>query len=96
MSADSMTRLGMVGWLVRDQTVSAVIDMPGVLAISLRGGACLLGEAASVLRALWEPEQSALHRRTPCADPQRQPHQRCALRSGLFEAPASGVERLLI
>ena len=50
MSVGSMTRFGMVAWLVRDQTVSAVTDMPGVLAISLKGGACLFGDAASVLQ----------------------------------------------
>src|SRR5215510_1787351 len=33
------------------------MDIPGVLAISLKGGACLLGEAASVLRTLWQAEQ---------------------------------------
>ena len=32
---------------MRDHTVSAVMDMPGVLAISLKGGACWFGEAAS-------------------------------------------------
>ena len=48
ISAGSITRLGMVGCVVRDQTVSAVTVIPGVLAIFLNGGACLLGEAASV------------------------------------------------
>src|SRR5262245_36537577 len=33
------------------------MDMPGELAIALKGGACLLGEAASVLRTLWQAEQ---------------------------------------
>jgi hypothetical protein len=44
----------MVECVVRDHTVSAVTDMPGVLAIFLNGGACLFGDAASVLRALWQ------------------------------------------
>ena len=47
----------MVGCVVRDQTVSAVTDMPGVLAIFLKGGACLFGEGASVLSTLWQVEQ---------------------------------------
>ena len=33
--------VGMVGCVVRDHTVSAVTDMPGVLAIFLKRGACL-------------------------------------------------------
>ena len=52
MSLGSMTRFGMVGCVVRDHTVSAVTDMPGVLAILLNVGARLLGEAASVRRTL--------------------------------------------
>jgi hypothetical protein len=47
----------MVGCVVRDHTVSAVTDIPGVLAIFLNGGACLFGEVASVLKTLWQIEQ---------------------------------------
>ena len=57
MSSEAITRLGMVGCVVRDHTVSAVTDMPGVLAIFLKGGACLFGEVASVLSTLWQVEQ---------------------------------------
>ena len=48
MSFGSMTRFGMVGCVERDHTVSAVMDMPGVSAISLNGGACRFGEGASL------------------------------------------------
>ena len=58
MSAGSITRLGMVGCDVLDQTVRAVIDIPGVLAIFLKAGACGFGEAASVLKTLWQSEQT--------------------------------------
>jgi hypothetical protein len=58
MSVGAITRFGMVGCVVRDHTVSAVTVMPGVLATFLKGGACLLGEAASVLRILWQLEQT--------------------------------------
>ena len=40
MSAGSITRLGMVGCDVRDQTVRAVMDIPGVSATFLKAGAC--------------------------------------------------------
>ena len=49
MSSGAITKLGIVGCDVRDHTVSAVTDIPGVLAIFLNGGACLFGEVASVL-----------------------------------------------
>ena len=58
MSASSITRLGMVGCAVLDQTVRAVMDIPGVLATSLKAGACGFGEAASVRKTWWQPEQT--------------------------------------
>ena len=57
ISLGAMTRFGIVGWLVRDHTVNAVIDMPGVLAIALKAGALSFGEAASVFSTLWHSEQ---------------------------------------
>jgi hypothetical protein len=56
-SIGAMTRFGIVGWLVRDHTVNAVIDMPGVLAIALKAGALSFGEAVSVFSTLWHSEQ---------------------------------------
>ena len=58
MSLGSMIRFGMVGWVVRDHTVSAVTDMPGVLAIFLNAGARLFGEAASLRSTLWQDAQT--------------------------------------
>jgi len=52
MSLGSIIRFGMVGWLVRDHTVSAVTDMPGVLAIFLNVGARLFGETPSLRSTL--------------------------------------------
>src|SRR5690348_5653705 len=48
----------MVGWLVRDRTVNAVTEIPGVSAIFLKGGACLLGEVASLRSTLWHSAQT--------------------------------------
>ncbi len=48
MSLGWMIRFGIVGCIERDHTVSAVTDMPGVLAICLNGGALLFGDAASL------------------------------------------------
>ena len=52
MSLGSIIRFGMVGCVVRDHTVSAVTDMPGVLAIFLNGGAWLFGDTASLRSTL--------------------------------------------
>ena len=46
MSLGSMIRFGIVGWVVRDHTVRAVTDIPGVLAMRLNGVALLFGEGA--------------------------------------------------
>jgi hypothetical protein len=69
MSAVSITKLGMVGCDVLDQTVRAVIDIPGVLAIFLKGGACGFGDAASVLKTLWQSEQTFCAYASPLAAP---------------------------
>jgi len=52
MPSGAITSLGMFRCVVLDHTVSAVTDMPGVLAIFLNGGANLFGEVASVLKTL--------------------------------------------
>ena len=58
MSLGSMIRFGIVGCVERDHTVSAVTDMPGVLAICLKAGACLFGDGASFLNTLWQAAQT--------------------------------------
>ena len=47
MSSGAIIRLGIIGWDVREHTVSAVMDMPGELTKFCRA-ALALGEAASV------------------------------------------------
>ena len=58
MSVGSITRFGMVGCVVRDHTASAVTVIPGVLATFLNGVARVFGEGASLLRILWQREQT--------------------------------------
>src|SRR5689334_17909007 len=70
MSVGSITRLGMVGCDVLDQTVSAVMDMPGVLATFLNAGAWAFGEGLSVRKTLWQTEQTCCAYESPfCASP---------------------------
>ena len=46
MSSGAITRLGIVGCDVRDHTVSAVMDMPGVFAIRFEGRGLRVGRRA--------------------------------------------------
>ena len=58
MSVGSITKFGMVGWMVRDHTVNAVAVMPGVLATFVNGGARRFGDALSRRSTLCQPEQT--------------------------------------
>ena len=58
MSLGSIIKFGIVGWDVRDHTVSAVIDIPGVLAIFLNGGASGFDDGASLRNTLWHSAQT--------------------------------------